>query len=87
MKSDAQSHLVVLVDDLVAFWVFLFVSVLALFIILSHVRVPRKLQSGSFSIAVHLPKNPCLFMPSVMNLSPSVLKQTSLLFDMIWFCS
>ena len=44
MKSDAQSHLVVFVDDLVAFWVFLFVSVLALFIILSHIRVPRKLH-------------------------------------------
>ena len=29
------------VDDLVVFWVFLFVSALALFIILSHVSVPK----------------------------------------------
>ena len=30
------------VDDLVVFWAFLFVRVLALFMILSHVLVPKK---------------------------------------------
>ena len=67
------------------FCVFLLTSVLALFMILSQVRVTKKLLSGSFSTAVHL-QNPCFFIPAVMNLSSSTVKEVQLHFDLISFC-